>query len=468
MVVFLFIYTILNAIVSSAGFQNIYRIGVAGVEVGVMEGLLTLGLIFAAIWGGSSNPRHDPVDRAHPVYAICLSCLFFGLLCGIFGMFFHDADLRSKLVFTREYFGMPAAVFTGYRLLPSLRAAAKVPYAFVLGGIGTAIFLMAAFARGSERYALHGDTNALRTVQFITNYAGVACALLLYSVFSGVKLFPTVLALAMAGFCFVGQLAPLHRSDWVAQVAAIAAIPIGLRPGERLRQSFRLILVGGALVISLYAGLHVASAVTGRNFHKTFDDRVASLMPGERVRTSDQKAWDTRLPAIQLELQMWLTNPLMGKGFGAQEASGLASDVGGGFHHNAYTSTLAQVGLFGFIGVVLAVWSPVFVGMKLVRSGTDRGSVLLGGLGIVTGVQQGVLGMATASFNGYRMAMMIGLISGMCFKARDIQLTAARRNAEFGLAPGYHGDAFPVVMNDMLPIPDFDDYGRPIQGHSYN
>src|SRR5262245_19895128 len=125
MVVFLFIYTVLNAIVSSAGFQNKYRISFgAGVEVGIMEGLLLMGLIIATFWGGSQRGHRDPTDRTHPVYAICLACLIFGFFCGVFGMFMHDAALRWKLVFTREFFGMPAAVYTGYRILPSLRAAA--------------------------------------------------------------------------------------------------------------------------------------------------------------------------------------------------------------------------------------------------------------------------------------------------------------------------------------------------------
>lgn len=468
MLVLLFIYTFLNAIVSSAGFQNIYRIEVAGVPVGVMECMLVLGFVFAVFLGGSHKPTNDPVDRTHPGYAICMLCLIIGLMMGLVGMFFHGAALRWKLIFTREFLGMLFALYTGYRLIPSMKMAAKVPYIFVFSGIATSVFLITAFARGSERYALHGDTNALRTVQFVTVYAGVACALLLYSVLSGKRLFPTPIALALAGFCFIGQLAPLHRSDWVSQVAAIAAVPLGLRPGERIKQGFRLVLAAIALVMSLWIGLHVASAATGRNFHKTFEDRVISLFPNERIKQSDQKAWDTRLPAIQVELEMWLVNPLMGRGFGAQEATGLDMAVGYGFHHNAYTSTLAQVGIIGFIGVVLTVWSPVFVGMKLVRAGNDRGSVLIGGLGIVAGVQQGVLGMATASFNTYRMAMMIGLISGMCFKLRDMQLTAMRLNAEYGFVPGYDGSggAFPV-LNDALAIPDFDDYGRPI-GPSYN
>jgi hypothetical protein len=467
MIVFIFIYTFLNAITSASGFQNIYRISLAGVPVGVMEGMMLLGLIVALFAGGKKGS--DPVDRVHPAYVICMICLVFGQIVGMLGMFLHDAPLRYKLVFTREFFGMPAAVFAGYRLLPTMRSATKIPYIFAISGVACAALLLWAFARGSERYSLHGDTNALRTTQFITEYAGVGCALLLFSVLSGKRLFPTVITLAIAGFCFIGQLAPLHRSDWIAQLAAIMAIPLGVLPGQRIKQAFRLVVIAIALVLSLWIGLHIASATTGRNFHKTFEDRVISMLPGERMKRSDTKAWDTRLPAINVELEMWLTNPLLGHGFAAQEATGLSEAVGWGFHHNAYTSTLAQVGIIGFAGVVMAVWCPIFIGIKLIRAANDdRGAILLGGLGIVTGSLSAVLGMATASFNGYRMAMMIGLICGMCFKMRDMQLTAARLNAEYGYDPAeYQGVELPGAMNDMLPIPDFDDYGRPV-GPSYN
>jgi hypothetical protein len=387
---------------------------------------------------------------------------------GVFGMFLHDAPMRFKLVFTREFFGMPAAMFIAYRMTRSFRSAQKFPYALILAGIGVSIMLMAAFGRGAERYEAVKDHNALRSVNFVTNYAGVASLLLIYSVLAGLRILRLPWALAIAGFCFVGQLTPLHRSDWVAQAAAIAAIPMCLPAGQRFRQAIRLVVVMTALIASLWVGLFAASAATGRNFHKTFEDRLVSLLPGERLKSTDQKAWDTRLPAMQAELQIFLASPVVGKGFAIQEASGTGAEVGYGFHHNAYTSTLAQNGLIGFAGILIAVWGPVFIGLKLIKHANgNRAALMMGATGIVAGVQQGVLGMATASFNGYRMAMMIGMISGVCFKLRDMQLTAQRLEAEYGYAPGYHGEGFPV-MNDMLPIPDFDDQGRPVGCPSYN
>lgn len=463
---FLFLYTIINAITSARGFQNLYRLKFGPAEVGILDGLMLLGVIIAAFSGPKSDS--DPVDRMHPGYLFGMICMAAGFVFGTMGMFLHDASMHFKLVFLREFFGMPAAMFIGYRLTKSFKSAQRFPYAMILGGIGVSIMMMAAFGRGAERYELVKDMNALRTVNFVTNYAGVASGILIYTMLAGLRLLPLPIAMAVAGFCFIGQLTPLHRSDWVAQAAAICAIPLCLPAGARLKQSLRLVMVTLALVLSLWAGLYVASAVTGRNFHKTFEDRLMSMLPGERLKASDQKAWDTRLPGMIVELEIWMTNPISGKGFAIQEATGRGEDVGYGFHHNAYTSTLAQTGIFGFVGVCIAVLGPIVVGMQLIRHGRgQRAAMLVGALGIVAGVQQGVLGMATASFNGYRWAMMVGMISGVCFKVRDMQLTAQRLAAEYGNDPAYQGEGFPV-MNDMLPIPDFDDYGRPLPGPGYN
>jgi hypothetical protein len=464
----LFLYTIVNAVTSGKGFQNVYRISLGGIELGVLEGMVGLGLLVAILMGARTKSQ-TPTDRTHPAYVICMILLIAGFVFGVVGSLLHDAIPHYKMVFIREYFGMPASVFIGYQLTGTLRKARKFSYAIIIAGVAVSIFMMAAFGRGAERYELKGDWGALRTTNFITNYAGVASGLLIFSVLAGLKLMPVPLALALAGFCFIGQLTPLHRSDWLAQAAAIMAIPLCLPAGARIRQSLRLVLAIAALGMSLWAGLHVASAITGRNFHKTFEDRLISMLPGERLKSSDQKAWDTRLPAMQMEIQMWLSNPVMGRGFAFEESLGLegAARVGFGYHHNAYTSTLAQTGLVGFIGVVMAVWCPIFLGYRMVRQQFDRGSVIIGALGIIAGVQQAVLGMATASFNGYRMSMLIGLVSGIVFRVREMQLTGMRLTQEYGAPIGIDVEPMPnqpaAQGFDVLPdIPEFDDQGRPI------
>jgi hypothetical protein len=220
-----------------------------------------------------------------------------------------------------------------------------------------------------------------------------------------------------------------------------------------------------ALGVSLYIGLHIASAATGKNFYTTFEKRLVSLLPGEKTKASDQKAWVTRLPAIRAELQMWMQNPLIGQ-FAVEESTGWggAAEVGFGFHHNAYTSTLAQTGLIGFAGLMMAVYCPIILGFKLVRMKWDRTSTLIGGLGFSCGVIQAVLGMATASFHGYRVAMLIVLVSGIVFRVTDLVRTEQRLAMEAAARPD-DLSAFEPVAIGVNDIPDFDDWGRPVGGY---
>jgi hypothetical protein len=154
-----------------------------------------------------------------------------------------------------------------------------------------------------------------------------------------------------------------------------------------------------------------------------------------------------------------------------------AASVGFGFHHNAYTSTLAATGIAGGVGICMAVWGPILLGWRMVRDRFDKASLLIGALGIIAGVQQGILGMATASFNGYRLAMMIGLISGMVYRVRDLQRTGLAFAQQNGLP--YGPDVEPVIeqfgdpnavagyYDALPPIPDFDDQGRPLPGYAH-
>jgi hypothetical protein len=390
--------------------------------------------------------------------------IWIGFLFGVLGALMHDAGTRWKLIFMREYLGMPAAIWIGYRLIGSLHDARKFPYMMVVAGIITATMLMVAFNQGAEEYELHKNMNALRTISFVSSYAGVGCAVLVFSVQSGARLFRTWVALAIAGYCFCGQLAPLHRADWAGIAAALAVLPLCAPPGARLKNAFHLGVVTISLALSLWIGLHLASVVTGRNFHKTFEDRVLSMLPGETYKKSDVKAWATRIPAIQLELQMWSQNPIMGRGFAYEESTGRNAEVGAGFHHNAWVSTLTQTGVFGFAGVGMAVLCPFFVGLRMIRANTDRVSTLIGGLGVMVSAQQATIGMAAPGFGGYRMAMLMGLVTGVVFRVREIQLTRMRVAAEYeaGRAYGEYG----YDENGYGGLPEFaghdiGEYGQP-------
>ena len=148
---------------------------------------MILGVLIALVLGGPKSDS-DPIDRMHPVFLIGMICMAAGWVFGVMGMFMHEAPMRDKLVFTREFFGMPAAMFIGYRMTKSFKSAQKFPYALILGGLGVSLMLMAAFGRGAERYEVAKDYNALRSINFITSYAGVACGLMIYSVLAGLRI----------------------------------------------------------------------------------------------------------------------------------------------------------------------------------------------------------------------------------------------------------------------------------------
>jgi len=444
---FLGIYTLLNAAIDVKKVQNVFRVSVAGVPLGILEAMVALGIIIALFQGGAQR-RKEPTDRTHPMYVVCMITLMIGFIFGAFGTINSDAPPRFKMVFMREFFGMPASIFIGYRMVGYLRHARRLGYILAFAGVIVSIMVMVAFDRGAEEYELHNNMNALRTVSFITSYAGTACALLVFSVLSGQRLFRPGVALLIAGFCFIGQLTPLHRSDWLGQATALAVVPFIVPPGRRIRSLFGMFGVSIALVLFLWGALHAASLATGRNFHEAFEKRVMSMLPGDSQSSTAPKAWATRVPAIIVETQMFLQSPLFGNGFAAEEATGRGAEVGEGFHHNSWTSTACQTGLPGLTGVFLAVFAgPVIIGYKLIRANTDRASTIIGAAGVVCGVQQTFLGAATAGFNGYRAAMLIGTICGVVLRVREIQLTHMRMAAEY--EAGY-GQAFSEDYGDQF------------------
>jgi hypothetical protein len=157
-----------------------------------------------------------------------------------------------------------------------------------------------------------------------------------------------------------------------------------------------------------------------------------SLLPGDQdgVRS---KAWDSRLPAIQRELEIWMQNPLMGKGFGIQfeeERTGLSSGRGG-FRHNVWSASLAESGPLGLAGYMLPPISAMWVGFLLVRRATDKGTMYVGALAAVVGCATFMLSFMTLSINTQRQAIPLGLICGMVYRCRSIQQALESQGAGY-------------------------------------
>ena len=419
---FLFILTFVNALANNNTFALRYRIEV-GFPVSVFDALMGLGVIV-----GLLNRRGAFYsDRTHPLLYWTLGLFAAATIGGAIGGFTSGTELRWVLTAMRNLVTMPMCVLIGYCCLTDPKAASRYPYLQVWAGVGTALTVLI-FFRSRAAESTTSDINLLRAVAYVTNYAGLAATLLLFAIIGRIQLLPLWLAVPLCGLCFLGQLAALSRSDWLATAAGVLAIYF-LLPSFRPRGKLVAAMIGPPLIaVFIWIGLFVASAVTGRDFEKEMYNRVVSMLPSQQRAFRETKAWDTRLNAILLELSWWSDSPVIGNGFGIEElkARNLRRSEIEGLRHNTWTTTLAETGVIGFAAMASVVFGCIVIGRRLVRERLDRTSVLIGALGVITGSHFFFHGLSTMSFNQMRWAIPLGVIFGVVLRARAMQLQQIR------------------------------------------
>jgi hypothetical protein len=205
-------------------------------------------------------------------------------------------------------------------------------------------------------------------------------------------------------------------------VGIVAMIPI--LPREKLgRIVWRSLIMLPLLGLSLYVGLYLASQATGRDYFDRFNVTLQSLSPLSERRSGELKAWDSRIPSLLIELNMWVHSPLWGQGFAAQKVAVLQGEYDpGGFDHNSWTSVLVKTGAFGFIGLLLTMTAPIVMGYRMVKSRLDRQTVVMGALAYITGINGFVTATCTGVI-GLRPALLFGLIAGAAFRAMEMAET---------------------------------------------
>jgi hypothetical protein len=420
---FLTLLTLLNALAHNEGFALKYRIDAGGMPISVFDLMLGLGVIWAIV----GRRAAWPTERAHPLMIWVVVLFSLGAVAGIVGALIQNAELRWMMTGMRNFLVLPACAFIGYCLLLTPRSTLRFAQLQDGAGAGTALVILLFFHRHASTSTASTDLNTLRAVAYVATYAGLAAALLLFTIISTVRLMPAWLALGLCGLCFVGQFATLSRSDWLAAAAAVVSIFV-LLPSFRPGGNLTAILIGPPLVVVfLWVGLIFASTLVGRDFESKMFQRVESLLPG-RGDAVHAKAWDTRLEGIQKELAVWKRSPLVGGGFGATDVLRYRHGEWAGlsYKHNSWTSTLAETGLFGFAAVGCMVFGMIVVGRRLARDGVDRGYVLIGALAVITGTYYFVHGMATQSFNQMRWGIPLAIVCGVALRARAMQLTHLR------------------------------------------
>lgn len=409
-----------SSIVKEYDFVETYRLSFGFMSLNPIDAIVYSLLIFALLFGNRADA--SPKNRVHPMLFVTISLLLIGGLCGWIGAITFGTPAEFSLRQARDHFAWPVCIFAGYRLLPNSKSAWRYMYILGVAGIFTSTMTILNFANGTQSFAEKDAFNDLRTVQFVTCYAGLAASMFAFSmIYKPTRMMPTFLAVLLTGFCLIGQFAPLGRSEWLEAILCVVAMFVIAPTGNRMA----VILKGLGLFlffgVVMYGSVQLVSAVTHRDFGKTMNERVMSMIPGSDTRV---KAWDSRTGSISQELDIWKQHPIFGEGFAAQLGELERGKIynSWAYFHNGWSSVLATEGIFGFAGYMCIIGSLLVVGWRLVRSQWDRGTTMLGAFAFSAGVYLCILAVSSICWYS-RLALFLGVVCGMALRLRDIQLT---------------------------------------------
>ena len=433
-----------------------YRWAVAGFPINIYDDLLGIGLILALIpFKGGKTAVVPP--RSHPLLWPILIVFGAAIAIGLYMASTGLAPMRSIITDARNMAALPLCILIGYRLTRSFAGCKWQVLGYIAAGVAVAILVSLSFVdKGQQVYSAR-NVGLLREIQYVSRFAGVVAALLLFSVVTDIRfltpwsrffvlgipgliLGPRGAAIAMADICFGGTFASLGRSDWLAAFVAVVMVFALVPRGRRVTGIVITALGIVFLLISLWVGIILVNRlIPGHDLEAIMADRVLSILPWYQRESHRAAAWDTRMPGIFDELALWAHSPIFGNGFGIQDVD-LANivsgaDLGASLRHNAWTSTLAATGLVGFSGMVMVFVGMFVAGWRMVKDRLDGTTVLVGALGVLTAVHMAVTGMCTMSFNVQREAMEVGLICGVVLRCRAMQQAVKASVDEEARAP---------------------------------
>lgn len=399
------------------------RITVGGFPVNIFDILIVVGVLVTLLPHVEGYVR---LERPHPAVIWLIGLVF--LAAGGAGIMAtsNGATAREITTTARNLIELPLLVYLGYRLIPRLHSATTYCWLTVWAGIIATACITISFGDRAQELRSDGSVEMVRVVQYISNYGGIASAILLFSLGAGTQpLARSWIAIPVAACCYVGEFSTLSRSDWLALTGGIFA-GILVMPAYRLWSKLGFaFVVFPAIMIVLWGAIYVASSISGKDVQKTLIGRFQSMLPGEHEGVKGH-AWDSRVDSSVEELKIWAGSPLIGGGFGIQDVHA-AEDGLMGYRHNAWTATLAESGLFGFAAMVLLCVGQIVVGRRLIRDRLDRSSILIGGLGVITGAHYIVHGLCSMSFNQVRWGAPLALTFGVVMRCRAIQLETLKQ-----------------------------------------
>ena len=429
-------------------YNDNFRVVLAGLPFNILDGLM----LFAGIFAVMPNRSAYPVAQVHPAFKRGLMLLSIALGVGtlISFAFFPDLPSRFRLAPIRNFLLVPLGLYMGYRALSQPHQVKTAFWIIFLSSIGSAVASI--ITQGSATSSLAETSRALasfdslrKTALDVSGDAGLlAASVILFCMVSGTALLNFALRSFLLIICAAGMFLIPHRSSWLLDVLTLGYAGFVMWPfnmGRKIVANFAafagLLLVGAVLML-------VVQAQTGRDLAGWVDDRVMSLLPGSE-KVHEAKAWDTRLPGMVYEFQMWLGNPLFGRGFAAQEDQAIKDGEFYSFRHTPWVTTLCETGLIGFAGFAFVIIGLAVVGTRLARQGPNRWFMLLGAAGASWGVVCFIAGFSTQHWNSTRSAITLGLLAGLIFRARDLSIALGSQAQQLPLSayanrayePGY-------------------------------
>jgi hypothetical protein len=428
---FLAILILFNAWANNVDFINTYRLNIFGMPANPIDGMVALGFIIALIKPqGRSFIR---TDRMHPAVMWMLGLFIVATLGGMIGASYNGANNRQIITCLRNFIAAPAALYLAYFLTNNVRSSRRYLYIALAAGVIVSFIIVVFFKEKTETRTFV-SIYQVRAVAYISTYAGLAVALLFYSLAAGLKLLPMILAWGVMGACIVGQFATLSRSDWLSCWVALCTAFLLLPKAQRIKSLGRAALAIPILIVSLMIGMHLGTKVSGKDLFKRFQERTLSMLPWEVEGAPRGKAWDTRLPGTKQELRLFAQSPVIGGGFGIHDTPQAENLTSPGLRHNTWTSTLAETGIIGFSAFALMAGSMIIVGRRMVRARTDQTTVLVGAFGVITACFFIIHGLATMSFNVIRWGLPFFITAGVVLRTRQMQLQLMQQaEAEYAL-----------------------------------
>jgi len=365
--------------------------------------------------------RREENERTHPLLIVSFVLFAAASLAGSIGGMQNGAIPRWVITPLRNLLALPLAAFIAYRIAYSGARLRVLLYTLIWASLASAV-LVVVFIGGETQQIAAGAASfdELRSTGVSGDIGIIAGSALLFSLASGIHLFRRWLTILLMLVSLLGAFSLPHRSGWIVGAITFLYATYFVSRERFFRKAltgFVAFLLFGVIV---WIAVGAISKGTGRDYSGYLTRRLESILPETTVR-HENKPWDTRLPGVFRELELWSGNPIMGRGFGIQDVDA-RTHVIQGYRHNVWTSALVEGGPCELAAMLCVVFGLSFVGYRIARTSNEPTFVVLGAVASSLGVWAFLAATSSMTLNVQGPAIFVGVIFGAMLRVRALQL----------------------------------------------